>query len=383
MSESTTARRVVLAILLGNAVWVVLIPWRMVRPPTPMLEAAFAAGLLAVAIATGMMLRTAATARVGARAPRRPGGAAVLVTLALSWPALQWAVPGDAPWAWLDGMVARAVALAQPWTVTAGVLLVHTGAATAGALAFGTSVLTQVLTLWGAAAAVVVMLHALVWLLGLLHSSERARESEAALAVAEERLRMSRELHDLLGHRLTVIALKAELAAGLTGADPEQARAETDEIRQVAAATLGEVRRAVQGETVTDLRHQLESARLVLSSAGVRMDVVLDPLPLTAAESALLAAVVREGVTNVLRHARATEVRIRLEATPGGRTFGFVNDDAGGAASGSRAPGSRAAGTGPAGTGLAGLAIRCAGLGATLTAGPIDGDFELRVDLPA
>ncbi|MBB5790427.1 sensor histidine kinase [Jiangella mangrovi] len=382
MSESTTARRVVLAILLGNAAWVVVIPWRMVRPPTPVLDAAFAAGLLAVAIVTGMMLRSAATARDGARGRARvrrtPGGAAVLVTLGLWWPAYQWAVPGDAPWAWLAGMVAGAVALALPWTVTAGVVLAHTGAATAGALAFGTSVLTQVLTVWGAAAAVVVMLHALVWLLGLLHDSERARESEAALAVAEERLRMSRELHDLLGHRLTVIALKAELAAGLTGADPEQARAETDEIRQVAAATLGEVRRAVQGETVSDLRHQLESARLVLSSAGVRMDVALEPLPLTAAESALLAAVVREGVTNVLRHARATEVRIRLEATRGGRTFGFVNDDAGGAASGTGP-----AGTGPAGTGLAGLAIRCADLGATLTAGPTDGDFELRVDLPA
>ncbi|WP_146604979.1 sensor histidine kinase [Jiangella anatolica] len=376
MPDLTIARRVVLAILLGNSVWVLIIPWRTVDPPTPMAEVAFAAGLLAAAVAIGLMLRAAAWALVQAR--RTPAAAAVLVTLALWWPAFAWAGDDQAPWAWLAGMVAGAVALAMPWIVAAGVLAAFTVAATAGALAHDASVLRELLTLGGAAAAVVVMLNALIWLLGLLHSSERARESEAALAVAEERLRMSRELHDLLGHRLTVIALKAELAAGLTGADPERARAESDEIRQVAAATLGEVRRAVQGETTTDLRHQLESARLVLSSAGVRMDVALDPLPLTAAESALLAAVVREGVTNVLRHARATEVRISLAVMPGGRTLGFVDDGSGAGSVGAGPDGDR-----PGGTGLAGLAVRCADLGATLTAGPVDGGFELRVDLPA
>ncbi|WP_053204979.1 sensor histidine kinase [Jiangella muralis] len=376
MPEFTTARRVVLTVLIGNSVWLLVIPWRMTQPPSRPLEVAFAAGLLAAAVAVSLMLRAATSARVDAGARRAPAGAAVVLTLALWWPAFQWAGPDEAPWAWLAGMVAGAVAVAMPWAVTAGVVAAFTVAATAGALAFGTSALTQLLTLGGATIAMVVMQHALVWLLALLHGTERARESDAALAVAEERLRMSRELHDLLGHRLTVIALKAELAAGLAGTDPEQARAESDGIRQVAAATLVEVRQAVHGDTVTDLRHQLESARLVLTSAGVEVGVELAPLPLTAAESALLAAVVREAVTNILRHARAERVRIGLTAAPGGRAF-VVVDDGGGSGD--------LPGTGsdrPGGTGLAGLAVRSADLGATLTAGRVDGGFELRVDLP-
>ncbi len=144
-------------------------------------------------------------------------------------------------------------------------------------------------------------------------SLEAAREELARLAVAEERLRFARDLHDLLGHSLSLIVLKAELAGKLAGSDPARAAGEIRDVEQVAREALREVRDAVAGYRQPGLEEELERARESLTAAGieVRCDRVPGPLPTPVAT--ILAWVVREGTTNVLRHsrARATEIRMR------------------------------------------------------------------------
>jgi two-component system, NarL family, sensor histidine kinase DesK len=188
--------------------------------------------------------------------------------------------------------------------------------------------------------------------------------------IAQERLRTSRELHDVLGHRLGIIALKAELAADLAASDPARSRAESEEIRAIAAATLAEARRAVHGETVADLATQVASAELILGSAGIETAIDVDATLVPASASRLLAAVVREAVTNVLRHSDARTVSIALHANGPRLTLEIVNDGAACRTAESST-----------GTGLASLAARCADAGARLVAGPVDaGRFRVGVE---
>ena len=188
---------------------------------------------------------------------------------------------------------------------------------------------------------------------------------------------MSRELHDVLGHRLGIIALKAELAADLAATAPARSAAESDEIRAIAAATLAEARRAVHGETVADLGTQLASAELVLGSAGIETTVDVDSTQVPAPTSRLLAAVVREAVTNILRHSEARVVSIAFDGAGPCPTLVIVNDGVGSPRSGTVPDGSSS------GTGLASLAARCSAVGARLVSRPVAGGrFEVRVELP-
>jgi two-component system, NarL family, sensor histidine kinase DesK len=130
------------------------------------------------------------------------------------------------------------------------------------------------------------------------------REAEADLVLAQERLRVSRELHDVLAHRLGIIALKGRARGGSCSHRPGP-------LRQIAVATLAEARRAVHGETVADLATQIASAELVLGSAGIKTMIDVDSAQVSASASRLLAAVVREAVTNDGRF----EVRVELPAS--------------------------------------------------------------------
>jgi two-component system sensor histidine kinase DesK len=181
---------------------------------------------------------------------------------------------------------------------------------------------------------------------------------------------VSRELHDVLGHRLGIIALKAELAEGLAATQPQRAAAESAEIRSIASTTLAEARRAVHGHTVADLTSQLSSAELVLRSAGIATTVDVDPARLPPAASQLLATVVREAVTNLLRHADARTVSITYDSPS--TTLVIANDGWGGLPR--RRADVRDRSRGP------GRAVREAG--ARLSHGPTgDGRFEVRVVL--
>ncbi len=141
-----------------------------------------------------------------------------------------------------------------------------------------------------------------------------SREEVRRLAAVAERERIGRDLHDLLGHTLSLITLKLELSRKLFERDPERARSELGEAEQVARKALAEVRAAVTGIRVTDLASELASARLLLEVSGVALQQLPPARSLPARVEGMLAMVVREAVTNVARHARATQVQIEVQA---------------------------------------------------------------------
>jgi two-component system, NarL family, sensor histidine kinase DesK len=201
-----------------------------------------------------------------------------------------------------------------------------------------------------------------------------AREELARLAVSEERLRFARDLHDLLGHSLSLITLKSELAGRLLPSDPEGAAKEVADVEGVARQALREVREAVAGYRQPTLEDELAGAREMLEAAGIacRMDNGAGPLP--AAVDAALAWAVREGTTNVMRHSRAASCRILLTRDEG-KVYAEITDDGRGARGGAGES---------AGSGLSGLAERVAGItGGEFRAGPLPGGgFRLRIGLP-
>jgi two-component system sensor histidine kinase DesK len=139
------------------------------------------------------------------------------------------------------------------------------------------------------------------------------RRELARLKVEEERMRMARDLHDLLGQALSMITLKAELAQHLVTEEPDRCVQELSEIEQVARNTLREVREAVAGYRQPRLESELEGARQLLSAAGIeaQIDSVGNELP--RAYDAVLAWTIREGVTNIIRHNHhARQCRIHL-----------------------------------------------------------------------
>jgi two-component system sensor histidine kinase DesK len=215
------------------------------------------------------------------------------------------------------------------------------------------------------------MVSMFAWLIFLMVQLRLAREELARLAVAEERLRIARDLHDVLGHRLAAIALKSDLARRLLPTDPDRAATEMTEAGAVAREALDEVRATVSGFREASLSGELGTARALLVAAGVE-PVVLAPdreLPRTVAEVA--GWVVREGVTNVVRHANASRVRIKVVA--GDPVVVEVADDGRGATD-----------TGVCrGNGLTGLTERVSAVGGRLEIGAVDGMFRLRAEIPA
>ena len=137
-----------------------------------------------------------------------------------------------------------------------------------------------------------------------------ARAELADMAVAEERERFARDLHDLLGHSLSVIALKAELAGRLLADGPHDAANEVAEVEQVARTALREVREAVSGYHQPTLEGELAGARMALSAAGIEADVEEARVRLDPAVEAVLAWTVREGATNVIRHSGAQPLHV-------------------------------------------------------------------------
>ena len=137
---------------------------------------------------------------------------------------------------------------------------------------------------------------------------DEASDAQAQLAVAEERLRFSRDVHDVLGRRLSTIAVQAELAATLSARGDERAAERMLEVRGVAHEALREARELARGYRATDLLKELEGARSLLRSAGIDVQLSVDAMPRAWHEAA--GWVVRESVTNVLRHSSASVVKI-------------------------------------------------------------------------
>jgi two-component system sensor histidine kinase DesK len=190
----------------------------------------------------------------------------------------------------------------------------------------------------------------------------RAHEVNANLAVENERSRFARDLHDILGHSLTVITVKAELAQRLLDVDPVRARAEVADLERLSRDALADVRRAVEGYRDLSLPGELARARTALEAAQIQAAVPNSTEEVPSDLRELFAWTVREGVTNVIRHSAASRCEVVL--TP---SRAEVRDD--GVGSDDGLPGS----------GLLGLRERAAALGATVVTSGLDPGFSLAV----
>jgi two-component system sensor histidine kinase DesK len=224
----------------------------------------------------------------------------------------------------------------------------------------------------------------LVIILNHLHLTNRAlhdaREENARLAVKAERLRIARDLHDLLGHSLAHIALKSEMAEALVPTAPDQAAEAMGEVSEAARTALQEVRAAVAGYHRPRLAGELRGAGEILAAAGIAYRWEGQGIDVPPAAEAVLAWALREGVTNVIRHSRARHCVVRICRQEGMVGIEVIDDGRGGAQD---APLPASAHEG-GGNGLPGLRARVAGLGGSCVAGPTpEGGFRLSVVVPA
>jgi two-component system, NarL family, sensor histidine kinase DesK len=196
-----------------------------------------------------------------------------------------------------------------------------------------------------------------------------ARSQLASLAAENERSRIARDLHDLLGHSLTTITVKAGLATRLGQADPARALEEIAEVEALARRSLADVRAAVANYRDVTLVGELATGRELLRAASITADLphavdVVDP-----AHQELFGWAVREGLTNIVRHSHASSCAVRLSAS----AVEIVDDGVGGTVRGS---------AGPPGNGLKGLRERVAAAGGVVDAGPLEPrGWRLRVSL--
>lgn len=201
------------------------------------------------------------------------------------------------------------------------------------------------------------------------------RQELARTAVEKERLRFSRDLHDLLGHTLSVIVVKSEAARRLAPRDMNAALTQVADIESVGRQALTEIREAVTGYREGSLATELDRARSALTAAGIEPVLRRSGPPLAPQSEALLGWVVREAVTNVVRHSHATTCSFVVDGNAE-RVRLTVTDDG-------RGPGAPAT-PGIGGTGLTGLTERLAATGGSLRAGPgPQGGFVLTAELPA
>ncbi|MGK5546136.1 sensor histidine kinase [Streptomyces sp. URMC 127] len=253
----------------------------------------------------------------------------------------------------LVGKIRRFVGTCVAVALVLGLGVLAIGAGWKASLALTGSVLG--LTLW-----CVYVVRTSGWMLRVMWELEEAREAQARLAIAEERLRFGRDLHDVLGRNLAVIALKSELAVQLARRGAPAAVDQMIEVQRMAQDSQREVREVVRGYREADLHTELVGARGVLSAADIECridDTVGKALP--PAVQSVLAWVVREGTTNVLRHADAERCAVRLRVVAGTTAVLVMENN------GVREPGRKPESGG--GSGLVGLRERLTVLGGTLT----------------
>ena len=151
------------------------------------------------------------------------------------------------------------------------------------------------------------------------------------IAAFAERERIGRDLHDLLGHTLSSVAIKAELAGKLMERDPAVARREIDEVAGIARDALAQVRTAVSGMRSAMVAAELASAKVLLEAAGVQLRHDIADVPLTPAQESALALTLREAATNIQRHARASEASVAMQAVAGIVELRIADNGRGGA----------------------------------------------------
>lgn len=287
---------------------------------------------------------------------------ATLFALSLAFvPWLGWGVVGS--WSYVGVIVGMAV---LPWRLTWMVILALGAASLAAevlrnggwddALLFAPAIIVSISAMMAAFARTIAAVNQL----------KATQDEMANLAAERERSRVARDIHDILGHSLTVITVKTELAGRLIDLDPARAKTEIGEVEALARAALADVRATVAGVRAVTLSGELAAARVALSAAAIAAELPGSTETVPAASRELAAWVVREGVTNVVRHSGASLCRVTLDAT----SVEVADDGVG--------PQQSSASS----TGLTGLRERVEGAGGRLSIGRSDlGGFALRVTL--
>jgi two-component system sensor histidine kinase DesK len=266
--------------------------------------------------------------------------------------------------------LATGAALRGPWLGRTGVLL----AAYAGAISAVRDGSDAVNIAYGTFLSSMVTA-AILSLSEAVRELRAAREELARRAVEKERLRFSRDLHDLLGHTLSVIVVKSEAARRLAPRDMDAALGQITDIESVGRQALTEIREAVTGYREGSLATELTRARSALSAASVEPVVRQSGAPLEPQTEALLSWVVREAVTNVVRHSDASRCEITVDSGAEQVRLTVIDNGSGRAVSRPQ--------QGIGGTGLKGLTERLAAAGGSLTAGPSPrGGFTVTAELP-
>jgi two-component system sensor histidine kinase DesK len=186
-------------------------------------------------------------------------------------------------------------------------------------------------------------------------AGEKLRLADAEiehLAKVAERERIARDMHDLLGHTLSLITLKAELARKLVDRDPQRAKEEILDVERTSRAALADVREAISGYRGKGLAAELVRSRKTLETAGIAVDCEFAELPLSPAQETVLALALREATTNVVRHAQAQQCRVRLQRQDNLCTLEIADNGRGADA--------------PEGNGLRGMRERLEALGGSL-----------------
>jgi two-component system sensor histidine kinase DesK len=272
-------------------------------------------------------------------------------------------VPGRWRWAGYAAVVASYPVL---YGFGVGWLLVPGGSKVANALALA-----------AATAGVGLLVYGLAWLAGLAARLEALNGELTRTAAVRERLRIARDVHDLLGLGLSAIALKTDLIGRLIGRDDARAATEMKEMSRICAAARADIRLVTGDGQRLSLAAELDAAEHILTSAGieVRADFAAGTLPEAADD--VLAPVLREAVTNILRHSAAKTCTIKATAGDGLLVLRVSNDGVAGPA-----PAAPPSPRGRTGRGLANLTARVQAAGGRLASGHVDGQFNLMAELP-
>ncbi|HEY4851540.1 MAG TPA: histidine kinase [Streptosporangiaceae bacterium] len=351
-----------------SPVFSVLGTWGVRQVRYPVIPVVLGAGLLA------LQLRHSFAA---ARGERPPGGLWTLLAMAVL-------VYAPMPWFTFSWLSTQALLMASSAMVLRG----RVATLVAAAPALGTATYLPIYEAWKYGAretlllvwwdcgywllsltTVAVVLYGAAWLARTAGDLQAARTELAELAIGRERLRVSRDLHDLLGQSLSAVSLKGDLALRLLAGDPVAAHAEIESLTGVARDALRSIQAVTRNTHVIDLRSELDGAARLLAAAGVTPQIEVAAGNLTVTGEEVFAWAVREGVTNVLRHSNANQCSISIHRHDAQAILQISNDGAPPAAG--------------AGTGLTGLAERARAASGRMSAGPVPGGhFLLTVEIP-
>ncbi|MEV8588454.1 histidine kinase [Streptomyces sp. NPDC051180] len=326
--------------------------------------------LLAVCMAAVLALQYAHSTRRPRAWPARTRAMTLSAQAVVTFLPLVWL---GMPWGAMAGLLAGSVLLTVPgrprWPLYAGVVAAIVAAVVAlagpdkAAYGFGATLLAS-LIIYGVSS-----------LSDLVAELRDTRRELAGMAVIQERLRVAHDLHDLLGYSLSAIALKSELGYRLLPTAPDRARSEVAEVLGIAGEALADVRVVATGYRDMSLAAEAESALSVLSAAQIEAEADLACGPLEREVDTVLAIVLREAVTNALRHSKAQHCLITAAREDGTITLRIRNDGVGEASLDTLPDG---------GSGLGNLTTRLRGIGGELSGGADDdGWFEVVARTPA